>query len=81
MTWRETNESWFTYKTRGLCLMIARWLDSWRPDWCWTAAVMRTYGYKEWDVRKQLCTQESGAYCGKCYITGRLREAELNDEN
>lgn len=47
------------------------------PSVCWAELVTWSLGwgdFTDWTFLKQRCNEDTGAYCGKCYSTGRLRE-------
>ena len=72
------------YGIEWIKFKIIAWLDKHYPDACWANLVNWAFGYQtfmetfgpEGNWRKQTCTNIGGdyAYCGKCVVTGRLKE-------
>lgn len=73
--WRKLN--WLPQK--WLRWQIASYLNNKCKDACWFELCMWALGYHSFREtfiedrwKSQYCTEEEGAYCGKCYNTGRL---------
>ena len=59
----------------------AYWIDDHYPEACWAQLSMWAIGCNSWidmfwygEWRVQSCDKHDGAYCGKCVITGKLKE-------